>query len=164
MLEKLKGLTVFVIRRYRSSDKVSYDVIHRIYRNGDLRPTVQTQQDVNIQTFIESNLLPKRSLQKYRPSVYSPKDFTFIHITNQYQNFGPLLETIQLQTNGVIERSYHELNEYKDIAFITSFWWTFDQKLYIIGEHKTGFGNPFIYELVLKKNNIILEPIVSNFV
>ncbi|CAG2166192.1 unnamed protein product, partial [Oppiella nova] len=151
LMEALSGLTIYTIR-----DTISGETVYRMERNTRHKSLLH---DINIKYFFESNLMPRRLAQKYRPSVYIPSHYMFVHVMNKYRNFGPLIETIELRANGVIERSYYELTEPRDTVFVTSFWWELTQRVYIIGESTMGFGNAFLYELQMPNKTVVINPI-----
>lgn len=159
MMNLLSGLTIFSIVREFGPDKDQIAIFHRLRHSG--RQTPESMREM--EEYVESNLLPKgKTPQRYRPSVYSPNDFSFIHITNRYDNFEPIMEVIELKASGQIKRSYYALIQYKDVVFVTSFWWIYDENVYVIGEYKTGFGHQFIFQLNRDENVFSLRPLVSH--
>ena len=160
MMNMLSGLTIYTIVRELPTDNNidQIEVFHRFRHYGTQTPASMNE----VQAFVENNLLPKgKTPQRYRPSVYSPKEFSFIHITNRYDNYEPTMEVIELKTSGQIKRSYYALTDYKDVVFVTSFWWNYDENVYVFGEYKTGFGQQFVFLLNRDQDVFSLRPLVS---
>jgi hypothetical protein len=134
-MERLIGLRVYAIW-----DTISGNIFYETSSDREIDPDLHELTDY----FFDDKLSPKLSKtlkHKYKPSVYSPKDFMFIHVTNENKNSEAVIETIELHENGVIERTYYDINEPKNMIFITAFWWKSDQRVYIVAENSQSFGN-----------------------